>query len=84
MGNDIDIESATKYIGSIPIFFFEDNSVESVGSVDEFITILERLVKRYTEIEVKDRESSEELPYMVICTVDGSELNESMQEEFGN
>ena len=85
MGTDIEIESATKYIGSIPIFFFEDDSADMAGSVDEFMIDLERLVQRYTEIKDEDGELSEELPYVVICTVDAeSELDESLKEAFGD
>ena len=85
LGTDIEIESATKYIGNVPIFFFEDDTVDTVGSVDEFVSDLEELVQRYTEIEEEDGESSEELPYVVICTVDEeSELDESLKEAFGD
>ena len=42
-------------------------------------------MQRYTEIEEEDGESSEELPYVVICTVDEeSELDESLKEAFGD
>lgn len=83
LGTDIEIESATKYIGNIPIFFFEDDTVDTVDSVDEFVSDLESLVQRYTEIEEEDGESSEELPYVVICTADEeSELDESLKEAF--
>ena len=85
LGTDIEIESATKCIGNVPIFFFEDGTVDTVGSVDEFVTDLERLVQRYTEIEKEDGESSEELPYVVICTADEeSKLDESLKEAFGD
>ena len=85
LGTDIEIESATKYIGNVPIFFFEDDTVDSAGSVDEFVSDLERLVQRYTEIEEEDSESSEELPYVVICTADEeSDLDDSLKEVFGN
>ena len=82
-GTEVEIEYAAKYLGSIPIFFFEDNSVDTVDSADEFVDDLERLVQRYTEIEDEDGESSEELPYVVICTVDeDSELDDSLKEAF--
>lgn len=85
IGTDIEIESATKYIGNIPIFFFEDDTVDTVDSVDEFVGDLERLVQRYTKIEEEDGESSEKLPFVVICTVDEeSELDESLKEAFGD
>lgn len=85
LGTDIEIESATKYIGNVPIFFFEDDTVYTVGSVDEFVSDMERLVQRYTVIEEEDGESSKELPYVVICTVnEESELDESLKEAFGD
>ena len=84
VGTEIEITSTSKYIGNIPIFFFEDNSVDSVDSSDEFISDLERLVQRYTEIG-ENEGSSEELPYVVICTVDEeSELNDALREAFGD
>ena len=85
LGTKIEIELATKYIGNIPIFFFEDNTVDTVGSVDEFVSDLKSLVQRYTEIKEEDGESSEELPYVVVCTTDEeSELDESLKEAFGD
>lgn len=85
LGTAIEIESATKYIGNIPIFFFEDDTVDTVDSGDEFVSDLERLVQRYTEIEEEGSDSSEELPYVVICTVDEeSELDASLKEAFGD
>ena len=83
LGTDIEIESATKYIGNVPVFFFEEDTVNTVDSVDEFVSDLEKLVLRYTEIEEEDSESSVELPYVVICTADEeSELDESLKEAF--
>ena len=86
LGTNIQIESATKYIGNIPVFFFEDDSADTDDSIDEFISDLDRLVRRYTEIKDEDGESSsEELPYVIICTVDEeSELDESLKEAFGD
>lgn len=85
LGTDIEIESATKYIGNIPVFFFEDDTADTVGSVDKFVSDLERLVHRYTEIEEEDGEPSRELPYVVICTADEeTELDESLKEAFGD
>ena len=84
-GTDIEIQSATKYKGNIPIFFFGDDTVDTVESVDGFVSDLKSLVQRYTEIEEEDGESSEELPYVVICTADEeSELDESLKEAFGD
>ena len=85
LGTEIEIESATKYIGDTPIFFFEDVSVDTVDSVDKFVGDLERLVQRYTIVEEENSDSSEELPYVIICTVDEeSELDESLKEVFGD
>ena len=83
-GTAIKTEAAEKYLGDIPILFFEDDTADSVDSVDEFVSDLERLVQRYTEPE-EDDESSEELTYVVICTVDEeSELNDALTEAFGD
>ena len=56
-GTQVGIASATDYIGDIPVFFFEDDSAESVSG---FVNDLESLVERYTEYdaaEVKETES---------------------------
>lgn len=50
----IEIASASRYVGDIPVFFFEDDSADSV---DSFVEALEGLVERYTEY---DDESEEE------------------------
>ena len=85
MGTDVEIESATKYIGNVPVFFFEDDSVDTVDSLDEFVEDLESLVQRYTKIEEEDGEASGELPYVVVCTVEEeSELDERLKEIFGD
>ena len=85
MGTKIEVESATKFLGYIPILFLGEESLDTVDSVDEFVGDLERLVERYTEIEEEDSEPSEKLPYVVICTVDeDSELDESMREAFSD
>lgn len=85
LGTKIEVESATKYIGNVPIFFFEDDSAEAADSVDEFVEDLERLVLRYTVIEEENGDSSKELPYVLICTTDEeSDLDESLKEAFGD
>lgn len=85
MGTDVEIESATKYIGNVPVFFFEDDSVDTVDSVDEFVEDLESLVQRYTKIEEEDGEASGELPFVVVCTAEEeSELDERLKEIFGD
>lgn len=52
----IEIASAEKYIGDIPVFFFEDDSADSV---DGFVEDLEGLVERYTEFEDESEESDD-------------------------
>ena len=47
-GTRIEIASATDHIGDIPVFFFEDDSADSVSG---FVEDLTRLVERYTEPE---------------------------------
>ena len=85
LGTDIEIESATKYIGNIPVFFFEDDSMDTVDSMDEFVEDMESLVQRYTKIEEEDGETSDELPYVVVCTAEEeSELDERLKEIFGD
>ena len=85
LGTDVEIESATKYIGNVPVFFFEDDSVDTVDSMDEFVEDLESLVQRYTKIEEEDGETSSELPYVVVCTAEEeSELDERLKEIFGD
>ena len=85
LGTDVEIESATKYIGNVPVFFFEDDSADTVNSTNEFVENLESLVQRYTLIEEEDGETSSELPYVVVCTAEEeSELDERLKEIFGD
>ena len=87
-GTDIEIESATKYIGDVPIFFFENNAGRSA---DGFVSDVENLVLRYADLDDKksgvDNNSgnSYDLPFVVICTTDaGSDVDKAMYEAFGN
>ena len=56
-GTGVEIASATDYIGDIPVFFFEDDSAESVSG---FVEDLERLVERYTEYDTDDDSDEED------------------------
>ena len=94
-GTRIEIASATDYIGDIPVFFFEDDSAESVSG---FVGDLERLVERYTEYDADedgtegatDTEAAQEEPsatraYVVICTAEeDSDLDAALKEAFGD
>lgn len=86
-GTDIKIESATKYIGDVPIFFFENNSGRSV---DGFVSDVENLAIRYAHLDdkvsVDDDQSgtSYNMPFVVICTTDaGSDVDKAMRDTFG-
>lgn len=57
-GTQVEIASATEYIGDIPVFFFEDDSADSVSG---FVNDLESLVERYTEYdETEDEDAAAE------------------------
>ena len=53
-GTEIETENASRYLGDIPVFFFEDDSADSI---DSFMSDLEDLVDRYTDYY---REETEE------------------------
>ena len=55
-GTPVAIASATEYIGDIPVFFFEDDSADTV---EGFVEDLTRLVERYTEINSGDGSDEE-------------------------
>lgn len=82
-GTEVEIESATMYIGEVPIFFFEN---ETGRSTDGFVSDVQNLVDRYADTE--DDEEEEEpydLPYVVIFTTDeGSEIDRAMRDAFGS
>lgn len=83
-GTEVEIESAEKYIGEVPIFFFEDDSGRSI---DGFVSDVEDLVNRYadTEEDEDEEEISYELPYVVIFSTDeGSDMDQAMSETFGS
>ena len=52
-GTEVEIEFATKYIGEVPIFFFEN---ETGRSVDGFVSDVQDLVDRYADTEEDDEE----------------------------
>lgn len=93
---EVEIESATKYLGDIPIFFFEDSSGVSV---DTFVDQVEQLVDRYAYLEDKQDDDSTsdssteniestekaayDLPFVVICTtMEDSDLDKAMGKRF--
>lgn len=53
---EIEIELATKYLGDIPVFFFEDASGKSV---ETFVDQVEELVERYAYLEEDHEENSD-------------------------
>lgn len=87
-GTAVEIESATMYIGDVPIFFFENNAGRSA---DGFVSDVQNLAIRYAHLDSKgsgdDDESviSYNLPFVVICTTDaGSDIDNAMSDAFGN
>lgn len=95
-GTEIEIETATKYLGDIPVFFFEDDSGRSV---DGFVSDISKLVNRYAYTEQSDEDDSDaengdddgntsvnksrNLPYVVICTAaENSDLDKAMKKQF--
>lgn len=87
-GTDIEIESATKYIGCIPIFYFENSAGRSA---EGFVSDVKGLVIRYADLDDKKLEDEDhtrilyDLPFVVICITDsGSDVDKAMSEAFGN
>lgn len=81
-GTEVELESAEKYLGEVPIFFFENDSGRSI---DGFVSDVENLVNRYadTEGDEDEDEISYELPYVVVFTTDeGSDMDRAMSEAF--
>lgn len=84
LGTPVETESMTKYIGDIPIFFFEEDLSSTVDSVEEFVSDLESFIERYTRVYSENEESSM-LPYVVICTTTiDSEVDDSLRDAFGD
>ena len=85
-GTEIEIETASKYIGSVPVFFFGDSTAESEDSVEVFVDEVERLVDRYTDSNNYEGNVSEgDLAYLVVCTAGkNSELIDELRERFGD
>ena len=82
-GTEVEIESASMYVGDIPIFFFEN---ETGRSVDGFVSDAQDLVDRYADTEDDDEdEVSYEMPYIVIFTTkEGSDMDRAMRDAFGS
>ena len=83
-GTEVEIESATRYIGDVPIFFFENDTGRSV---DGFVSDVRDLVDRYADTEDDDEEGDDsyDLPFVVIFTTDeGSDIDKAMRESFGD
>lgn len=82
-GTEVEIESATMYIGEIPVFFFEN---ETGRSIDGFVSDVQDLVNRYADTEDdEDEEDPYDLPFVVIFTTDeGSEMDRAMGNAFGS
>lgn len=81
-GTEVEIESATKYIGEVPIFFFEN---ETGRSTEGFVSDVQDLVDRYANTEDDEEDDSYDLPFIVIFTTDeGSEVDKAMENAFGN
>ena len=79
-GTKVEIELASDYIGCVPVLFFGEESVESI---DEFVSDLEKLIERYTDYE--EDVSLKDQTFVVICTTEeDSELNEALQDTFGS
>ena len=87
-GTEIEIESASRYIGYIPIFFFENDAGRSA---DGFVSDVENLVIRCTNLSDENSEDDDNsgisygLPFVVICTTDsGSDVDKAMRDAFGD
>lgn len=83
-GTEVEIESATMYIGDIPIFFFENDTGRSI---EGFVSDVEDLVERYADLEddeEENEESSYDAPFVVIfSTNEGSDMDKAMRNAFG-
>ena len=81
-GTEVEIESATMYIGEVPVFFFEN---ETGRSTEGFVSDVQDLVNRYADTEDDDEEEeSYDLPFVVIFTTDeGSDMDKAMGRAFG-
>ena len=85
-GTDVEIESATKYIGCVPIFFFENSAGRST---DRFVSDVMDLAIRYADSGGEKSEDNSgimyDLPFVVICTTDeGSDIDRAMSDAFGD
>ena len=87
-GTDIKIESANKFIGDVPIFYFENSAGRSV---EGFVSDVKNLVIRYAVLDemkaVSDDKSgiTYDLPFIVIFNTDeGSDIDVAMRDAFGD
>ncbi len=96
-GTQVNIETASKYVGDIPIFYFENITDQDV---DGFMHDLEKLVERYADLkedivgneEIEGEDGQEvlsddtyDLPFVVICkTSENSNLDNIMKTEYGS
>ena len=84
-GTEVEIESATMYIGEVPVFFFEN---ETGRSIEGYVSDVQNLVERYANTkdgEEDEEEDSYDLPFVVIFTTDeGSEMDRAMGNAFGS
>ena len=81
-GTIVELESATQYLGDIPVFFFSGNITRSV---DGFMSDLIDLVDRYAGSDDDDEETDYDRPFVVICTAaENTELDNAMKDEFGD
>lgn len=56
-GTEVEVETATRFLGYIPIFFFENNSGQSV---DSFVNDLKKLVARYASSSTLEENEEDE------------------------
>ena len=83
-GTEVEIESASMYIGEIPIFFFEN---ETGRSTEGFVSDVQALVNRYADTEDSEDEAEDtyDLPFVVVFTTDeGSDMDRAMGNAFGS
>ena len=86
-GTEGEIESASEYVGDVPVFFFEN---EGERPAEDVVSDIGDLVDRYANTEEEESEDDEEaetvyeIPFVVVVTTEqGSELDAAMAEAFG-
>ena len=94
-GETLKIDSASDYLGSVPIlFFYETSDIQNNGEeAENFVSELERIVDRYAgeksaEEDEKDEnseENSDSRKYLVICHAEeDSALDILLEDRFGD